>query len=318
MAVVKSASGIRRWGLAWCSTMLIVIGSLVVATSADAASTGFTPSPVKHVRANGISIGYQTIGSGSPLAMIMGFSGTHYIWDPALLTSLAKHHRVIVFDNRGVLTSTRGKGRLTIALMADDTAALIRALGYRRADVLGWSMGGNIAQMLALRHPNRVRRLVLAATDPGGAHAIQPTNPLVVHVLNDPIATTAQVLKIIFPQTAAGKVAQTGYVQRLLHWHGVTPNDFNASPSIVREQSIAEGQRLWYCRMCGAYRRLRSVRSRTLVADGRQDIVEPPQNSRIIARRIPRAQLALFARSGHAFLFQDHGAFAARVSRFLR
>jgi pimeloyl-ACP methyl ester carboxylesterase len=202
--------------------------------------------------------------------------------------------------------------------MADDTAALIRALGYRRADVLGWSMGGNIAEMLALRHPGRVRRLILAATDPGGPHAIHPTNPLAVHALNDPNATTAQFLKVIFPQTAAGTAAQKAYVQRLFGWPAVTPSDFSASPSITREQSVAEGQRQWYCRTCGAYPRLGSVCTRTLVADGRKDIVEPTQNSRIIAGRIPGAKLALFTGSGHAFLFQDHGAFASRITRFLR
>jgi pimeloyl-ACP methyl ester carboxylesterase len=318
MARLRMGSGRRGWGRAWRAAVLVVVFSLTAAASANATTGAFAPSPLQHVRANGISIGYHTIGSGSPLVMIMGFSGTQYIWDPALLARLAEQHRVIVFDNRGVLTSTRGQAPLSIALMADDTAALIRALGYRRADVLGWSMGGNIAEMLALQHPGRVRRLILAATDPGGPHAIQPTNPLAVHVLNDPNATTAQVLKVIFPQTAAGTAAQKAYVQRLFGWPAVTPNDFSASPSITREQSVAEGQRHWYCRTCGAYPRLGSVRARTLVADGRKDIVEPTQNSRLISRRIPGAKLALFTGSGHAFLFQDHGAVASRITRFLR
>jgi pimeloyl-ACP methyl ester carboxylesterase len=159
---------------------------------------------------------------------------------------------VIVFDNRGVLTSTRGQAPLSIALMADDTAALIHALSYRRVDVRRWSMGGDIAEMLTLQHPGRVRRLILAATDLGSPHAIQPTNPLAVHVLNDPNANTAQVLKAIFPQTATGTAAQKAYVQRLFGWPAVTPNDFSGSRSITREQSVVEGQRQWYCRTCRA------------------------------------------------------------------
>jgi pimeloyl-ACP methyl ester carboxylesterase len=107
-------------------------------------------------------------------------------------------------------------------------------------------------------------------------------------------------------------------VGRLLTWPGVTVSDFNASPSIVREQSIAEGPRLWYCRGCGAYARLGCIRTRTLVADGREDIVEPPENARIMAKRIRRSSLTLFSRSGHAFLFQDGAAFASRAVRFLR
>ena len=297
---------------------LAIAVSLVLAAASPAAAAPprFAPSPLKHVHANGISIGYRTVGSGPPLVMIMGYSGTLYIWDPGLLARLAVHHRVIVFDNRGVLTTSRGRGRLTISLMADDTAALIRALGYRRADVLGWSMGGNIAEMLALRHPDVIHRLVLAATDPGGPHAVLPTNPLAVKILNDPHATNDEVLKVIFPQTDAGVAAKLAYVKRLFGWPNVTQNDFSAAPTIVREQSIAEGK-LWYCATCGAYARLPSIRIHTLIADGAEDIVEPPRNSQIIASRIPNETLVLFGGAGHAFLFQFNAGFAARINRFL-
>ena len=158
---------------------------------------------------------------------------------------------------------------------------------------------------------------MLAATDPGSPHAVQPTDPAVIRVLNDPNATTQQVLDVIFPQTTAGRAASQAYVTRLLTWPGVKVSDFNASPAILRQQSVAEGPRLWYCRTCGAYGRLPSIRTPTLVADGRSDIVEPPANARIIARRIPHAGLALFSGAGHAFLFQSRAAFAARVNRFL-
>jgi pimeloyl-ACP methyl ester carboxylesterase len=259
-------------------------------------------------------VGYRTIGSGPPLVLITGYAATLYVWDPGLLTRLAEHRRVVVFDNRGVLTTTRGRGRLTIQRMADDTAGLIRALGYRRADVLGWSMGGNIAQELALRHPNRVRRLVLAATDPGSSRAIQPKSPPARRVLNDPNPTIQELLRAIFPATK--QAAANAYVRRLLLWPGVQPSDFNASPQIVREQGGAAG-RPWLCRTCGAYGRLPRLRAPTLVADGRRDILEPPGNSRIIARRIPRARLALYGAAGHAFLFQRRVEFARRVNSFL-
>jgi pimeloyl-ACP methyl ester carboxylesterase len=302
--------------LARCACLVVVVASLALPAVAEGqGGGGFEPSPLQHVRVGDISVGYRTIGSGRPLVLITGYAATLYVWDPGLLTRLAKRRRVIVFDNRGVLTTTRGRGRLTIQRMADDTGGLIRALGYRRADVLGWSMGGNIAQELALRHPRRVRRLVLAATDPGSPRAIQPTDPLARRILSDPNPTIQELLRAIFPATK--QAAANAYVQRLLLWPGVQPSDFNASPQITREQSVAEGRRLWFCRTCGAYGRLPSLRAPTLVADGRRDIIEPPGNSRIIARRIPRALLTLYGAAGHAFLFQRRAAFATRVNSFL-
>lgn len=302
--------------LARCACLVVVVASLALPAVGEAqGGDGFEPSPLRNVRVGDISVGYRTIGSGPPLVLITGYAATLYVWDPGLLTPLAEHRRVIVFDNRGVLTTSRGRGRLTIQRMADDTQGLIRALGYRRADVLGWSMGGYIAQELALRHPQRVRRLVLAATDPGSSRAIQPKSPPAQRVLTDPNPTIQELLRAIFP--AAEQAAANAYIRRLLLWPGVQPSDFNASPQITGDQRVAAGK-LWLCRSCGAYGRLPSLRAPTLVADGRRDILEPPDNSRIIARRIPRARLSLYGAAGHAFLFQRHVDFATRVNSFLK
>jgi pimeloyl-ACP methyl ester carboxylesterase len=302
--------------LARCACLVVVVASLALPAVGEAqGGDGFEPSPLRNVRVGDISVGYRTIGSGPPLVLITGYAATLYVWDPGLLTPLAEHRRVIVFDNRGVLTTSRGRGRLTIRRMADDTQGLIRALGYRRADVLGWSMGGYIAQELALRHPQRVRRLVLAATDPGSSRAIQPKSPPAQRVLTDPNPTIQELLRAIFP--AAKQAAANAYIRRLLLWPGVQPSDFNASPQITGDQRVAAGK-LWLCRSCGAYGRLPSLRAPTLVADGRRDILEPPDNSRIIARRIPRARLSLYGAAGHAFLFQRRVDFATRVNSFLK
>ena len=96
-------------------------------------------------------------------------------WSPKFVDALARHHRVITFDNEGIGASTLGPGTLSIRRMGDDTASLIRALRLGRPDVLGWSMGGMIAQAFARRHPTQVRRLVLCATSPGDGGATGPT-----------------------------------------------------------------------------------------------------------------------------------------------
>ena len=127
------------------------------------------PVRVAHTRLG--AVGYRVVGSGPPLVLIMGYGGTMEVWDPRLVHALARHNRVVMFDNAGVGRTQPLPGELTATLtidaMADQTSALIDTLGLGRPDVLGWSMGGMIAQALAVLHPAQVRRLVLCATYPG-------------------------------------------------------------------------------------------------------------------------------------------------------
>jgi pimeloyl-ACP methyl ester carboxylesterase len=298
--------------------MAAMLACLVVVVASSAASNATAKqvawAPVRHIGVGDISIGYRTLGAGPPLVMIMGFGGTMAEWDPALLTALGSRHRVIVFDNRGVATSTNSPhNRLTIAEMADDTAQLIGRLGLRRADVLGWSMGSFIAQELVLRHPEVVRRLILSGADPGSPRAVQPS-AAVNRILNNPNTTPKRLVRILFPRNQ--QHAAMAYLLRVVRQQGLLPNSFTVSKQIFHAQLVAEG-RLWYCRGCGSYGRLPNVKRKTLVADGSEDRLEPPENSRIIARRIPGARLRLFPDSGHAFMFQYHDAFARVASAFL-
>src|SRR3954469_18683978 len=144
---------------------LLALGIAFAAPAASAqARDSIVKAPVKTVSAGQGKIGYRSVGSGPPLVLIMGLSGTMNAWEPAFVDALAAHHRVIVFDNEGIGRSTLGPGTLTVRRMARDTASLIRALRLGKVDVLGWSMGGMIAQSLAHDRPELVRRLVLCAT----------------------------------------------------------------------------------------------------------------------------------------------------------
>jgi pimeloyl-ACP methyl ester carboxylesterase len=104
------------------------------------------------------TVGYRVIGSGPPLILIMGYAGTMETWEPQFVDTLAKRNRVVIFDNAGIGSTQALASPLTIDAMADQTSALIDALGLGRPDVLGWSMGGMIAQALAVLHPDQVRR----------------------------------------------------------------------------------------------------------------------------------------------------------------
>jgi pimeloyl-ACP methyl ester carboxylesterase len=237
-------------------------------------------------------------------------------WDPALVAHLARGHRVIVFDNRGAGESASAKVKhLTVQKMADDTAALIKKVAPGgRTDVLGWSMGGYIAQKLALRHRKRVKRLILASTDPGGPRAVELTNRHVLKILSDPQATTKQRISILFPpgHRRAGK----RWTNSLDRWPGVNQKSFAVPARTIKAQVRAAGVR-WYRPGQGAYSSLHTVHKPVLVAAGREDVVVPPVNSKLIARALPQSRLRRFHNAGHAFLFQRPRRYARLFNSFL-
>ena len=134
-----------------------------------------TSAPVQTASTGQGTVAYRMIGKGSPLLLITGYSGTMESWDPRFVDSLAQHHRVVLIDNAGVGRTQALPAPLTIDGMADQTSALITALHLGPTNVLGWSMGSMIAQALAIRHPNQVRRLVLCASYPGNGTVVRPS-----------------------------------------------------------------------------------------------------------------------------------------------
>ena len=133
-------------------------------------------------------------------------------------------------------------------------------------------------------------------------------------ILANPHTKPAQLIHVLFPSNQ--QTAGFAYLHRVGSQSGLQPDSFTVSPKILAQQNAADG-RLWYCRGCGSYQRLRRITTRTLVADGRNDIVEPPANSGIIAALIPTASLRLFPDSGHAFMFQYNRTFAHVATAFL-
>jgi pimeloyl-ACP methyl ester carboxylesterase len=289
-------------------------------TNADRAAhaSGTVPidqiSPYRFVNARGARFAYRTLGTGRPLVLITGFGTTLAEWDPELLERLAAGRKVIVFDNRGAGLSTRGRGRITIVSMARDTEAIIRALGYRQADVLGWSMGGYIAQELTIRFPQRVRRLVLASTDPGGTRTIPPSQR-VINELDDPNTSTTELMHLLFPRPAWPRGEQ--WLSAIAEVPGLQiPESFEVPPATQRAQSIATGPD-WDAPGKGTLNRLHLIRQPTLIGAGRRDVIVPPANALLLYHRIPNAQLVRYRGAGHAFLFQDAPDFGPRVLRFL-
>ncbi len=273
-----------------------------------------TSFPVQTVTVRGATLGYRDINPdapGTPLVIINGYGFTMAEWHPTFIMTLAQNRRIIMFDNRGIGRSSGSVRGLTIGSMAKDTAGLIRALRLGRPDVLGYSMGGYIAEELAIRFPKLVNRLVLAASDPGSRHAIQPTKR-VLDVLTNPNTTPTGLLPIMFPpnQQAAGQA----WLNAIAAQPNLTGADFDTPAATMAAQERANGP-LWYRH--GAYARLGRITAPTLVAHGTDDVIVPPGNARILARRIRNAQRLTVPDAGHGFLFQDPAVRAQAVAAFL-
>lgn len=262
------------------------------------------PTLVAHTRYG--DVGYREIGQGSPLLLIMGHGASMDAWAPDFVDALADRHTVVVFDNAGIGRTSELSAPLTVPAMADQTSALIRTLRLHRPAVLGWSLGGMVAQALAVRHPGQVSRLVLAATQAGTGTSL-PVPPAAEAALNSP--DPAVVLSVLFP--ADQLTAARGYAQSILRY----PGYYGASSAVKSEQTSAAAR--WMAGEDPAGRLLRRIHVPTLVADGEQDALDPASNDVLLTHGIRRARLVLYPDAGHAFLFQDTASFVPTVQRFL-
>lgn len=251
---------------------------------------------------------YRSVGSGPTIVLIMGFSGTMDSWTPQFVAALACSHRVLTFDNAGIGRTAALPTPLSITAMARQTAALLETLGTGRVDVLGWSMGGMIAQALTVSHPNLVRRLVLAATLPGNGAATSPSASIQKR-LASAATNPAGVLPLLFPTSAS--TASSSYVNAIFSW----PDAHFASPAIVKEQGVALSS--WVSGAEPVGRRIGSITEPTLVADGAEDALVPQPNAAELVSAIHGSHKVIYPHAGHAFLFQDQTEFLARVTAFL-
>lgn len=267
-------------------------------------------SDTKKIRVGDIDIAYKVFGKGDPLLFIPGFSMTMDMWQP-MLNGLPENHTIILFDNRGIGQTTAGNETnatatpFTINQFTNDTAALIDALEIRQpVDVLGLSLGGFIAQELALLHPEKVNSLILVASSCGGNQTIPPQiSPQDFKSMVSGNATEELFLHTLFPQVWIQN--NTEYIE----------NEFiypmgKVSSENLQLQSAAAGK--W----SGSCERLSDISMPTLVMTGTQDITSPT-NSIVLAEKIPGTWLVQIEGGGHGVMFQYPEKFAKVVETFL-
>jgi pimeloyl-ACP methyl ester carboxylesterase len=258
---------------------------------------------------DGGRIAYHRRGSGRPLLVLNGLAATSADWDPSFIERLASANELILLDNRGIGASTDNCAPFDIDQLAADAARVIEVLGFERVSVLGWSMGGFIAQTLALQQPARLDKLILLSTDPGGVDA-KLASPAVRSQLIDTSGTPREqarrLLSLLFP----GALADSIYDQ---YGDIVAAARAQLSPELVQRQAAAMDA--WHRDGFGG--RLQQLRAPTLVAAGIEDIVIPASNAVTLVNAIPGAWLAQFKKGGHAFMAQYPRPLADLINGFL-
>jgi pimeloyl-ACP methyl ester carboxylesterase len=302
------------WSLRLIPHRALLLAAALVAMSVlgctppgvPSAHSGIAVAPTRIAHTALGAVGYRELGHGPTLVLITGYGATMDDWAPYFVNTLATRFRVVVLDNAGVGQTASLPAPLTVPAMAAQTSALITTLGVGPCDVLGWSMGGMVAQSLAVTDPSQVKGLVLAATQAGTGEAV-PVPRAAQAALNggNPAAT----IRLLFP------AKQTAAIQRYVLGIATYRDHYTASSGTRAEQQRAVDR--WFAGDDASGRQVGQIQVPTLVTDGTEDALDPVANAHMLAGLIPGSRLVLYPDAGHAFLFQYSGQFSAEVASFL-
>jgi 3-oxoadipate enol-lactonase len=250
-----------------------------------------------------VAIAWEEHGAGAPLLLVMGLGYGRWGWEP-LLPELAESYRVLAFDNRGYGESDVPPGPYTAAELAGDALAVLDAAGVERAHVLGASLGGAVAQELALRHAERVDRLVLVATMSGISNMHPLPAPTLQLMAEAPTLDPAVALRR-FVENALAPEAEHALVERIVELRTANPPD---PAGWAAQAGIWSSFDVWD--------ELPNVTAPTLVVQGEGDVVVAPQNAPLLASRIPGAELRLVP-GGHLFFWNRPAELVSVLREFL-
>lgn len=268
--------------------------------------------PTRSIDVDGVPFVYRELGPSSGVLVVF----LHHLmavlddWDPRVIDGIAAQRRVIAFDNRGV-GGSGGSVPNTVEAMGRDTIAFIRALGYQQVDLLGFSLGGGVAQMVALQAPELVRRMILAGTGPKGGGGIEEINKVAALAYLKSALTWSDARNFLFfPRTPEGKRAAREYFAALKKRtrdrdQPISLQARRAQLAAIKTAGLSEPDDL------------SRITQPVLVANGDHDLMVASRLSADMARRLPNARLTIYPDSGHGGVFQHHQAFVAEVLNFL-
>jgi pimeloyl-ACP methyl ester carboxylesterase len=263
---------------------------------------------------NGITYAYRRYGKAGtvPVLFFQHFRGNLDSWDPSLIDDIATEREVILYDASGVGLSS-GAVPTSFREFGRDALAFIDALGVTEADLLGFSIGGFVAQEVALQRPHLVRRLILAGTGPQGGREMHGwTGEARAHAMKD-VQGAEDVLYLFFSPSEVSQARGMEFVSRIFTRTEGRDRDVTLTARDAQAAAIIE----WGIRDFAKLTRLASIQAPTLIANGDNDIMVPTVNSYLLAGHIPNAKLTIYPDANHGFLFQYPHEFAAEVSAFL-
>ncbi len=252
-----------------------------------------------------VRVAWERRGEGFPLVLVHGLGYARWGWEP-VADRLAERYEVVLLDNRGIGDSDAPAGPYSVADMAGDVLRVLDQADIDRAHIVGTSLGGMIAQEVALTAPERVESLVLDATTPGGTHAA-PMPEVTVRLIAEAATLEPQIALRRFVENAVGERASNGVVERI----------------VAHRLRIAQSLEAWSAQAAAgvafdAWGRLPSLEAQTLVLHGTADVVVDPANAQLLATRIPNSTVELFPGCGHLICWEEPDRYVEVITGFLR
>lgn len=279
-------------------------------------TTSNITAPTQFVETKLEKYAYRRFGKGSslPLLCLQHFTGTLDNWDPAVTDPLALGREVILFESAGVGRST-GEVPASVSGMAAHALAFADALGLTRVDILGFSLGGMVAQEIALERPSLVRKMLLVATAPeGGEDIMHMEKPELRKVTEDPkLPRLQRLVKLFFAPSVSSQAAGEAFIARLAQRK--RDREPLSNPNVAKAQIAAF--RAWEAFTGERFAELRKINQPCLVVNGVFDNMIPVRNSYMLSEHLPNAMLLTYPDAGHGSLFQFHDSFVRQASLFL-
>jgi len=269
-------------------------------------------APTQFIDADGAKYAYRVLGdkSGTPLVLVSALGSGMDDWDPAVTNGLAQHYKVILFDNKGVGSST-GSTPATIADMAKDAVSFIKALGYTKVNLMGFSMGGFVSQQIVLTEPGLVNKLILTGTGPKGSEGLSNLPNLLAAGAD--LSPEERFLSFAFTASEASRKAGEA------SWDRSQKRTEDRDAALSNETGVAQLTAVlaWAQPYPDALKELSTVTQPTLIVEGEEDIPVPVINSINMSKAIPNAHLVLYPDAGHASFAQYYDKFVHEAISFL-